>query len=579
MSRVETLELLSDVVDSLKSIGTMAPGRPLRATDWNVVVKAVSNLAKMVASREQSTDDYLDRRYAQRDHAHTGSMGMGWFEPHTRALIEEGIQGAVEQRAALRDVRKGMDELKGNMEQIHTEIGEVRLQLDELRDRDSARENEITRVEMRVESLRDMELSVGNLTERFEGIAGSVEQALSFREELNDENGNPVNVGGLDSRIGQLEGMRQNLELADGSLVRIREVESAIARLEESSINRNDADDIILSRLREGNLLDETGFMESTAAAIEQRFTPRFDTITETTSRFDRDLQTCRDNITAQDTAFGQLTGRMVTAENRLGAMETLGTRVDSHGSRLTNVEGRVNSHQSALAEIPQMQLRIQGVERVTMDLQDLHGTVGDIDARVHEVESRVGAIDQLTLDVNSCTSRIAAVEAKLPSLEAARGQVLRNTQRLDDYNSRITVNEAQLDNCATVPDQMDALTTQMGSLSSWRNSTDMRLDELTRQQQSDRALAQHVAVLEQTAATNTRAISGLQTSEKNSTAQIGHLLNNFSTLNTRISEIENRSGGGIIRPSDSSSERTVTDTTRTSPISTRTVGPRRLRP
>ena len=112
MARTESLKLLTEVIDQLAPIGQMTVGSPLRAAHWNSMVDAVRNMARLILSREKTTDAFLDKRYATRDHAHAGKVGLTWFEPEARNLLEDAMSGTVEQRAAVKDLKREMSALR-----------------------------------------------------------------------------------------------------------------------------------------------------------------------------------------------------------------------------------------------------------------------------------------------------------------------------------------------------------------------------------------------------------------------------------------------------------------------------------
>jgi chromosome segregation ATPase len=548
MSRTESLQFLSSVIDELEPIGQMTPGQPLRAVDWNAMARAVADLARLVASRERTTDALLDERYATIDHSHTGQITLAWFDPKARALLEEAMSGAVEQRAALQSLRNEVVGLKQEMATLRTQIEAIRVQVDGLRDEDSSRQRDISKLSLRVESLADVEENVATLNDRFSSIGSDLEKALAFRQELVDEAGNPIDVAGLNSRVSGLETIRNNLRLADGSLVNIREIESALARLEEDSINRNDVDDVILQRLRAGNILDEAGLIDSVAGQVEAGFAERFDLLTATT-----DQLTTR--VTGLDDGFASQAGRLTTVESglqsamtSLGALSGLPAQVSAHATRLAQAETRILANESQIADLPAIRQRLSTVEGRVSLIDNLSLSLSSLTDRVQVVESNMGQIDVLSGTLDAVSTRVGAIEEDLSGLAVLQAQVTANTNTLQTLGQRVTVNEAELKNLAGVSEQLSSLTKTTEDIIGWRTTVDKRLDELSREGIISTNLVARVDTLEATVAdtsTTVRRIDQSLTSIESVMPSLRTLPDQFKSLDTRVTRVER---GGIIR-------------------------------
>lgn len=512
MSRVESLQLLSEVIDGLEPIGQMSPGVPLRANDWNALVGAVTSLARLVASRERTTDSLLDERYSPIDHAHTGKIGLAWFDPQTRALVEEGVGGAVEQRAGLRELRADLGALRKDLGGLRDQVNALRTDLDGLRDGDSARERHISDVEIRVEALRDVERDMAGLNERFSGIGTELQAALAFREQLVDAAGNPIDVQGMNTRVTELEGIRENLRTADGEVVLIREIESALARLEENAINRNDLDDVVLQRLRDGEILNEAGLISSVTGEVESGFTTRFDELTVATTGLSDTVNVLEGGLASQSTQITGLSGRLGTAEDGLVGLGTLPAQVADHTTRLGTVEATARANQTSVGNLSGLNDRMGAVEGRVTGLEGLGVQVQGIDSRVLVVEDRVSVMDDLSANVDNLGSRIGQVEGRLPGLEAQGAQVTSNANALNQLTSRVTANEAELDNMVILPERVTALTNTVQGLSNWRTGADSRLASLEDNQRFNSDLVARVDRVEEVSAENSSSIRTLNT-------------------------------------------------------------------
>lgn len=550
MSRTESLQFLSSVIDQLEPIGQMTPGQPLRAADWNALAHAVTNLARLVAARERTTDSLLDERYATIDHSHTGQITLAWFEPKARALLEEGMSGAVEQRAALQGLRNDVTALRQEMAALRTQLADMRVQVDGLRDEDSSRRREISKISLQVESLADVENHVATLNGRFNAIGADLEAALAFRQRLVDEAGNPIDVAGLNNRVGSLETIRTNLRLADGNLVNMREIESALARLEENTINRNDVDDVILQRLRAGNILDEAGLIDSVAGRVEAGFSERFGGLTATTAQLATRVTGLDASVTTQAGRLDKVDSSLQSAMTSLGALSGIPDQVSAQATRLTQAETRLQANESKIADLPALRQRLSTVEGRVGVVDNLSTSLSGLTNRVQIVESNLGQIDVLSGRIEAVSTRVGAVEKDLPGLSTLQSQVTAHTNTLQTLGQRVAASEAELKNLAGISERVSSLTKTAEEIVGWRTTVDKRLDDLSRQRPISDTLITRMDTLEATVADNSvvvRRIDQSVASIEKVMPSLRALPDQLKTLDTRVTKVER--GGSILPP------------------------------
>ena len=537
MSRVESLELLGSVIDDLEPIGQMTAGNPLRAADWNAMVGTVRNLARLIVSREKTTDALLNERYATHDHNHSGQMTLAWFEPGARTLLDEAMTGAVEQRAAVSELRKEMVALRQEMTTLKSQVENVRIQFDGLRDEDSSRQREMNQLSVRVEGLVDVEDNLAELSTRFTDIGANVGEALAFREQLVDENGNPVDVAGLNTRISDVENMRENLRTADGDLVNVREIESALTRLEENAINRNDVDDVILQRLREGGILDETGLVDSVTTRVNDNFTVQFDTLTSTTTSLGSQITGLDANIAEHATRLDGVEGDVSSSLTSLGTLTGLPDQVASHGTRLSAMETRVQTNETALTELPTMRTRLSTVENQVSVIDGLTANIDGLTDRVDTVESNIGQIDILSSQVAGISNRVGTIEQTLPNITNLQQQVATNSTSIQTIGQRVNVNEAELDNLSGITSQVTSLAKTTQEIIGWRVTVDRRLDDLSVRSPLNDTLVNRVDVLESAVAENSTTVRQLD----QSVSTIENVMPGLQALPDQINAINSR--------------------------------------
>jgi chromosome segregation ATPase len=479
MSRAESLELLNGLITGLAPLGDMTPGRPLRATEWNSLVGAIRTIANIAVARERTTDDFLDDRYARVSHQHLGEINLEWFEPSTRALLDHNVNGAVEQKADLKAARDEIAQLRAAIDDLKRQFSTLRADLDGLRDSDTARIKQIDRVAVRVELLRNVEGRVAGLDQRMGSISTDLQAALAFRNELRDPAGNPIDVRGMGDRLTSLEGLRDNLRKANGEIVQIREIESAVARLEERTIDRADLDEAVVARLRDPATVAQTGLVETVRGQVETALEPRLTGIDTTSAQLRQDVTGLRDAITAQDTRLGQHDTRLAAAEGQLTTLPVLSARADQQQAAVTGLDGRVQGIQTSIADLPDLRSRV-GKLRIDLDnLTPVRSNVTDLENRLRTVEERGPTIDGLVTSTQQAATRLTAIEQGLPALRQAADLTNANATRLGAVETRLQTAEAELDNAGNLGERLTNVDRQLKTLNEQQAVTTRRLDEI----------------------------------------------------------------------------------------------------
>ena len=479
MPITESLQLLSDVIDDIEPIGKMTPGVPLRAADWNALVGAVASLARLVASRERTSQAQLDEKYAPADHAHTGEIALSWFEPAARALLEENMSGAVEQRTAATRLRNDLNAMRRELAELQTQVNDIRIQFDGLRDEGSSRAREASRLAVRVEMLSGVEDNLSKLNLRFDGIGTEVARALEFREQLTDPNGDPIDVAAIGGRVSALEEIRANLRTADGSLVNIREFESTLARLEENSVGRSDVDAVILEQLRAGDVLEDAGVVNAVAGQVEAGFEDRFAGLAGQTDQLAGDLAAAIADGAQQAGRITEVESDVQSALTSLSGLSGIVDQVSSHAGRLNQVESRVQVAESSISTLPALRERVTRVESSTNLIDGLSADINALATRMQSVESNVDQIDSIFSELATVQNRIGSLEQDFSRLPSLQTQVATNVKDLQTAVERIGANEAELENLSNLSHQVLELSGNLKNVQTWQRQVEIRLKEL----------------------------------------------------------------------------------------------------
>lgn len=536
MARADTIDLLSSLIENLAPLGVMTPGRPLRAAEWNSLVEALRTMARLAVSRERTTDEYLDDRYARIDHAHVGQIGLEWFEPSARALLDQGVSGAVEQRASLKATRDEIAQLRASVEGLRRQLTDLRADVDGLRDADTARLRDIDRVAVRVESLRNVEGRVAGLDQRLGTMSADLQAALEFRNELRDEAGAPVNVREFGQRIAALEGLRENLRTADGETVQIREIESAIARLEDTILTRDALNDAVLNGLRDPGTIAQSGLVENVRGLVESTFADRFGAVESSTLQLGQEIARVRDDLTAQAARLAEQHTRLAAAEAELASVPALAGRLDQQQAQLTSGESRLQGIQTATADLPAIRIQLAQVQLQAAGMGGLRADLTQLGGRVGAVEANVATIDGLVTNVQQTTTRVAAIEQALPALRQAADTVPQHTAALAQIDTRLLAAEAELDNAGDLAARFQGVDRQLRELTASQGTALRRLDELASRTSGLESVGSRLTAVESAAAEQRNSLAHVTGNVKQVEAR---LASTTETFDTRITALE----------------------------------------
>lgn len=422
MAQSNTLDSIARIVDTLAPLGAAAPGGPLRSADWNTLVEAVLELARVARAREQSVESVLEARFAPREHAHEGMADMSWFDAATRARLEGRVDSEGEWRRELRELRGEFDGLKRAVDDTRTELATLRRELDRLDDRDFARESGFKRIETHFGSLTDLERDMTALNTRFQTVGGRVDEALQLRDRLIDDAGAPIDLVGLRTRVESLDTLRDNLKNASGALGTFREVEKRLERLEVDRVGRSEIDVAIRNRLADGSALVEafaaSPLLATTLVRVDEKLAPLASRV-ESLAGEDASART---RFEASEAALASLRERVATTEVQAARVPAIVNAVDGLGVRVAAVDSRSQNHALEISKLLPLSARLDAVDGRLSLLDPLPGRFSALtsafDASAAEL-TKLGPLAARVDAVETFDARINGAQARLDSLDA----------------------------------------------------------------------------------------------------------------------------------------------------------------
>ena len=479
MSRTETLAILGGIVDQLGPLGGVEPGTPLRSADWNVMVEALTSLAKLVASREETLEDQLEEGYAPAGHGHRGEATLSWFEPGTRQLLEAATGGSADQRIAQKKIEKEIGGLRTDIKSLRADLEGLRAEIDGLRDADFARARGQAKIENDVMALRGLEDGVGELSTRLNGLDDSITTVLSFRDQVQDGSGNLIDFAALQTQVTDLEALRTNLVTANGELVRIREIESAIARLEQDVTGRDEIDAMIVTRVSDAGFFDDAGLLDQISGQVEVTLEPRF-------AAAETGITGLRDDLTALDAQIAPLGTRIDGTENRLAGIDT---RLDGHDTlapRLDRAEARLTTAETGLADVTTDVARIDGLEvsvgALGTRVDGLNATVAlaaTNAAAISTLTARTSTLETTTAALSDTTTRLSALETRVTAIDGIELRLTAVEAGQSDFGTRLDLAEAELTVLDGTTDRLAKLETRTDTVEQRQTSADTRINQL----------------------------------------------------------------------------------------------------
>lgn len=233
MPTVADLERLKALTERLTPLGSAAQGELIRAEDWNTLVGAVGELARVILAE--------DRQATVPPHEHADQVTAGWLDPRLRALVERGPLSDPSAEARLQALEQRVDRLAARIEGLFGSVGEVRDRVTEVTTRDLVRQAEVIEVRRSVEGLSDGRESVRELRTTLGALQRDVATAVTVGQRLTVE-GQPIDFNDVFARLARADELRDRLTAPDGSLFDARTLENRLTTLTNTLVTQETLD-------------------------------------------------------------------------------------------------------------------------------------------------------------------------------------------------------------------------------------------------------------------------------------------------------------------------------------------------
>lgn len=454
MPTVADLERLKALTERLTPLGGAAQGELIRAEDWNTLVGAVGELARVVLAE--------DRQATVPPHEHADQVTVGWLDPRLRALVERGPLSDPAAETRLQALEQRVERLAARIEGLFGSVGEVRDRVTEVTTRDLVRQAEVIEVRRSVEGLGDGRESVRELRTTLGALQRDVATAVTVGQRLTVE-GQPIDFNDLFARVARADELRDRLTSPDGSLFDARTLENRLTELTNTLVTQETLDRA-LENVRpvidpdvlagiEGNLRNQLleqvnvsvgTFGEELRAETNVRFA-------ELDTRTDARIADAVPNITTSvlNTIRPEFAAQLEGASGRLEGL--IGERVEVMGSSLVrDYTEQIESLRGNIGERVGAELDVRLADR----LQGFTTRLGRLEETVRPMSDR---IQRLERDVDVIRGRNDLIRSEIDVADGRlRGELLAEMDRRDQlqavqFTRQLTELDAQIGQRTTV--------------------------------------------------------------------------------------------------------------------------------
>jgi chromosome segregation ATPase len=525
----ETLELLAEITDGLGKLTGKARNDPLRADEWNGLISGVVQLAQLASLREQTLQEGLATRFAPIEHTHLGQVAASWLAPDLAAVLAKAA--AVGDAASRVDaMARQLADANARIAALGATVDKLRASLDLVRDTADDAGRRATGAEGKVNAVTDLDRRVTAIDRKFSSVSDDVKAALAFRDTLKDATGAPIDLNAVIGRVGSLEASREALKAADGNVIRGRDIEARITKLERSALDERTLDARIAERLADPAVLQTA--QDAIGVGIETKFNPRLAEL-EAASRTANDgLAAARTDIAADRTRLDAADARGTALAARLDGMATLPSQLADAQARIGAVEATSRAHDAALAGVPELRTRLGTLETSFAGARVAERLDG-LDRGLADATRRLGATETGIADLRTSTVRIATVEQDLAAVRTVAERADTQSRSAAALSQRMDSAEARLADLSPLRDRVAAIERDRDSLVAFQRTTEARLANLPSNSRLDE-LSGRVSTLETRSAETTRRVDTIDARTTTAT-----------NVNTRVSTDTTR----VLRP------------------------------
>lgn len=415
MPTIANIERLAALRTTLARVAAVQRGELIRAEDWNTVVGTVLDLAQVVLGEQES--EVLP------EHKHSEQVSLGWLEPGLRALLEKGPLAEPQAAERLLRIERQLAALAARLDGTSDGVGSLRDRLAEVVTRDLVRESQMTSVGHRVEGLADPREDVLAVRRSLETLGADVRSANELAARLMVD-GQPVDLGGLQTRLGEVEKLRDALKQPDGQLLSAAGLEARLTQLTNTLVTESELSEVLAGRqatLGDAELAGLEGRLSAQLGAdVVERITRARQEIDASVA-----LQLGDVDAAAARAVSGSLPGLQAAALEAANA--SVATAIGKHQSETKQLlEKRLAETQAATEralEAQRSELSASVGSTVAAELsRQLPAQLGALGTRIDKLTQTFAATAQR---LDAADSALKAAQLRMDSIETGFGRSL----------------------------------------------------------------------------------------------------------------------------------------------------------
>ncbi|MBC6462880.1 hypothetical protein [Actinomadura sp. HBU206391] len=209
-------------------------GMPIEAEHWNTLVDVLRDVLEIDRAQENGLEQSLKDGFAAREHEHLGAVTLSWLAPDLQSRLTDARE-SLSVRATVADVVRRLSDTAAEVATLAERIETTQRRVDESAVDELARIGKLRGFEQRIDGLENLRGHVTTLSALLEGLQPAVATVLELREQLRRPDGSPIDVLGLDQRVGTLaERQDEALTGVDGRPLRMRDFEVELDEVKDA---------------------------------------------------------------------------------------------------------------------------------------------------------------------------------------------------------------------------------------------------------------------------------------------------------------------------------------------------------
>jgi hypothetical protein len=217
--------------ETLRPLRGKRRGDPINADDWNAVVGACLTILEMVQNEGESARARLEANFARREHDHLGEVAPSWLDPELQQRLGTSVDA--EGRGLVSSLEKKVDSLTAEVKALQNANAALESRLDRIAASDVDRNLTIRNLGKRVEAFGDFDKRLEKRNTDVTKLSPKLDDIFKLRENLTDEQGNPIKLIDLRGQVRNLERLGDQLTGIDGKPIKITDIQQQIRDLRD----------------------------------------------------------------------------------------------------------------------------------------------------------------------------------------------------------------------------------------------------------------------------------------------------------------------------------------------------------